>query len=368
MRRLIEYFVPHENNHHPYITRHPALATILIALITIQTTLNFFTTAETASPQILGFATSIYQQELIALTNSERQNQGLGGLTENTTLNQAAQLKAQHMFENNYWAHVSPDGIDPWHWFEQVGYDYLSAGENLARNFDTSNGVVSAWMASPTHRDNILHDSFTEIGIAVVNGNLDGEETTLVVQLFGTPAAQEFAQAPIITAPTSIPTTIPTIQPSIPPTTVPSIAPTQVPPTQAPTSVFSQPTLQPTPTITSVATITSTPTTSITPRVTQTPLENRDPGMVLGPVENYTNTPPRSPNVTLAVISHVTSFGLSRLFTLSIVLGLILVFGAESAILWKKQLLRQNAHKLIHVGILTLFLISIMLGASGDIL
>jgi hypothetical protein len=60
------------------------------------------------------------------------------------------------------------------------------AVENLARDFDSTDAMLSAWMTSPTHRENIVHSKYKDIGVAVVNGTLDGVETTLVVQMFGT--------------------------------------------------------------------------------------------------------------------------------------------------------------------------------------
>ena len=47
---------------------------------------------------------------------------------------------------------------------------------------------MTAWMNSPTHRDNVLRKDFTEVGFAVVDGTLGGEQTTLVVQMFGKPS------------------------------------------------------------------------------------------------------------------------------------------------------------------------------------
>ena len=91
------------------------------------------------------------------------------------------------MFAKQYWAHVSADGKQPWDFISDAGYSYTVAGENLARDFQHADQVVEAWMASPTHKANILHEKYTEIGIAVVEGNLEGIETTLVVQMFGNP-------------------------------------------------------------------------------------------------------------------------------------------------------------------------------------
>ena len=138
-------------------------------------------------PKILGFATTIYTKEIVELTNSEREKEGLKTLKENPVLAKIAQEKGQDMFAKNYWAHASPEGIMPWYFFQKNDYKYLYAGENLARDFYTSSAVVSAWMNSPSHRENMLGKNYTEIGVAVLNGKFDGMETTLIVQMFGAP-------------------------------------------------------------------------------------------------------------------------------------------------------------------------------------
>jgi hypothetical protein len=65
------------------------------------------------------------------------------------------------------------------------GYQYTAAGENLAKDFNMSAGVVAGWMASPLHKDNILNTMYNDVGYAVVNGVLQGSETTLVVAMYG---------------------------------------------------------------------------------------------------------------------------------------------------------------------------------------
>ena len=90
------------------------------------------------------------------------------------------------MLNKGYWAHFAPDGTSPWSFFTKFGYKYKYAGENLARDFSNPGSVVNAWMASSSHRENLLSPKYKEIGIAVVEGKLNGVDTTLVVQLFGT--------------------------------------------------------------------------------------------------------------------------------------------------------------------------------------
>lgn len=132
-------------------------------------------------------ASSISESRLIQLTNLDRRNAGLIELKHNSQLDEAAFAKAQNMFEEDYWDHYGPNGETPWQFIKNAGYTpYKYAGENLAKGFTTSEGVHQAWMASPTHKANIMETKYRDIGFAVVDGYLQGEKVTLVVQMFGT--------------------------------------------------------------------------------------------------------------------------------------------------------------------------------------
>lgn len=138
-------------------------------------------------PGVLGFSSEITTAKVLDQTNQQRIQDGLESLRYSETLSRSAQAKAEHMFANNYWAHTAPDGTIPWDFFKQVDYQYTIAGENLAKDFYDTSSVMSAWMKSPTHKDNILNSKYKEIGIGVVNGTLSGIKTTLIVQHFGAP-------------------------------------------------------------------------------------------------------------------------------------------------------------------------------------
>lgn len=159
----------------------------LANLILILLIVSRISTLKNHDLHILGFATDINTNDLLVQTNTQRQQNGLSALTYNNVLSNAAYQKANDMFDDDYWAHVAPDGKTPWDFIISNGYKYTYAGENLAKDFSKSSSVVSAWMNSPSHRANILNPNYTEVGFAVVNGNLNGEETTLVVQMFGQP-------------------------------------------------------------------------------------------------------------------------------------------------------------------------------------
>jgi hypothetical protein len=125
---------------------------------------------------------------LVDLTNQDREQNKIDGLTVNPLLVEAAQAKANDMAKNSYFAHTSPAGLTPWYWFKQAGYNFTYAGENLAVDFTDSDTVNQAWMNSPEHRANILNSHFTDIGIATAQGIYQGQETAFVVQEFASPA------------------------------------------------------------------------------------------------------------------------------------------------------------------------------------
>lgn len=194
LKNLLRHlFIPHEQNNYRAKSLHTDFLTFYL-VIAFMLSLTF---KYTGLENILGFATDITIEKLHQLTNNERQKSNLGNLVFNEKLSVAAQLKANDMFAKNYWAHYSPVGSTPWDFITGSGYRYEYAGENLAKNFLFSDGVVSAWMNSPTHRENILKKEYTEVGFAVVNGTLNGEQTTLVVQLFGKPADASVFSPPI---------------------------------------------------------------------------------------------------------------------------------------------------------------------------
>ena len=141
------------------------------------------------APGVLGTSSSITKEQIIDLTNQQRQQNGDSYLKENSLLDKAAEEKAQNMFADNYWAHINPKtGETPWYWMQQTGYSYVYAGENLARGYSSSQDVMNAWMASKMgHKENVLGTHYQEIGVAVEDGVINGEKTTLVVQMFGTP-------------------------------------------------------------------------------------------------------------------------------------------------------------------------------------
>ncbi len=198
-RTLHHLFLPHESNNQRARLLHPSgLAILFVLFLGFQTVLGY---ATKAYPLILGYASVIPPEEIVRLTNEERSHNGLAALTLNSRLSAAAAQKASDMFAKNYWAHVSPAGTQPWFFITDSGYSYRFAGENLARDFSDPASVVKAWMESPSHKENLLNNKYQDIGVAVVDGKLEGRETTLVVQMFGTALSSTARVAPKVQLP-----------------------------------------------------------------------------------------------------------------------------------------------------------------------
>ncbi|MCX6816789.1 MAG: CAP domain-containing protein [Candidatus Beckwithbacteria bacterium] len=181
---LSHLFTPQESNNYKAKTLHASSLSVLLVLVIFTQVCFSFLGAR--MPGVLGINSSITADEIVNLTNKTREENGLPVLTISPLLSEAAQEKGADMIAKNYWAHASPDGTTPWDFFKNVHYQYLYAGENLARDFQDSPSVITAWMNSPTHRDNLLSGRYREIGIAVIQDTFQGQPTTLIVQLFGT--------------------------------------------------------------------------------------------------------------------------------------------------------------------------------------
>ncbi len=227
------FFLPHHTNNFRAKVLHLDFMAVYVVMFFMLSLLT--RTVQRIDPNILGFATNIHVQQLLELTNQKRASSGISVLRLDPQLSQAAVKKAEYMFKNNFWAHNAPDGTTPWDFINNSGYVYTVAGENLAKNFSDSQGVVDAWMNSSSHKENLLRGDYQDIGFAVVDGTLGGEETTLVIQMFGkrltsvsqikpksSPAPNEFITS--VTAAEVSPQPAPIFQPVASPTPVASPA------------------------------------------------------------------------------------------------------------------------------------------------
>ncbi len=312
---------PRESNNHRARLLHLQPLFILVILIALMSYLT--PRIERSYPDILGITANISISDLVNLTNQQRTAAGVNPLSLDSQLSAAAMNKANHMLENNYWAHNAPDGTTPWVFIKAAGYEYLYAGENLARGFTTAHEAMAAWMASPGHKENILSPRYKDVGFAVVTGSLTGDETVLIVQEFGERLNSSSnigsSQAEKVLLPTTIP-----------PTDIPQ--PTFIAQAILPTS-------SPIPTLTTIPTPTSPmPTLNniFIASVRREPIINKD---------NATK------NIALVVA-----------------IFFIFLFIVDLIITERRKIIRFVSHSADHIIFLTVIIIAIILYSRGLIL
>lgn len=174
----------HENEGHPpfFRTRNIFLFGLAVVLLVVVV----FRAQELFRSTDIGAA--VITSMVLDLENAVRRESRLPELRLNETLSRAAREKASDMIARGYFAHETPDGEAPWKFIDDAGYVYVYAGENLALDFGESADVVSAWLNSKSHRENVLGYQYRDTGIAVVEGTYQGARRTFVVQMFGTSA------------------------------------------------------------------------------------------------------------------------------------------------------------------------------------
>jgi hypothetical protein len=208
IKMLKKYFIPHnENEYKPHLLREFSVAFLVLFMVVLIPFFAFIYPVFITSDFILS---AVFPYALVGYANEARSADGATFLTINHILEEAAKLKIGDMIKNNYFAHESPEGLTPWHWLKQAGYEFSAAGENLAIDFSDSSDVSSAWLNSPGHRANILNKKFTEIGVATARGIYNGRETTFVVQFFGKPKAVAAGAMPTPSPTNILPIAIPT--------------------------------------------------------------------------------------------------------------------------------------------------------------
>lgn len=209
IHRIHDFFLPHARNaYHPALLELAAVALIVGFVLLFQLAFIFHEKFVFPRPDFLA---SVLPGAVVALANADRAAESLSGLSENEKLGKAAQLMAEDMAAKGYFAHVSPEGREPWHWLREAGYAYSYAGQNLAVNFMDSEALQSAWMASPTHRANILNARYEDVGIGIASGMYQGRETMFVVQFFGTPRIAEAAPSRASSAAALQPESLPSV-------------------------------------------------------------------------------------------------------------------------------------------------------------
>ncbi|WP_373288551.1 CAP domain-containing protein [Lentibacillus kapialis] len=129
---------------------------------------------------------SAYEKKVVKLVNEERAKKDLEPLKMHDGLSELARKKSRDMAENDYFSHTSPTYGSPFDMMQQFDFTFRLAGENIAAGQRSPEQVVEGWMNSKGHRENILKEGFTHIGVGYVEG-AGQPYGTYWTQLFMTP-------------------------------------------------------------------------------------------------------------------------------------------------------------------------------------
>lgn len=101
------------------------------------------------------------------LTNAFRVYHGRSILSWCSIAAESARLHSQDMADNNYFAHESQDGRQPWDRMEALGINYVSAGENISAGKYSGFVAYDSWVNSLGHRENLLSSSYKSLGVGI---------------------------------------------------------------------------------------------------------------------------------------------------------------------------------------------------------
>lgn len=213
-------FLPHKNNDfHPHIFRPLYVGLVLLAFILAKILFFIFSPAQPI------LASDLTIENILVGINNERSLRNLTTLKTDSRLSTAAQGKTDDMQARHYFSHTDPDGHYIWDKIVAQGYTpYSSLGENLAIEFYNTESLVAAWMNSPTHRANVLNESFRDQGMGITFGDSDkGQYHSAIANTFGALLVSKNQSTP-----SSKPTPTPAPTNKILPTPTKAPAPTAV--------------------------------------------------------------------------------------------------------------------------------------------
>ncbi|MEX0279680.1 MAG: CAP domain-containing protein [Arenibacterium sp.] len=161
------------------------------------------------------------ERGMLELINAERAAEGLGALTLELRLNDAAEDHSTWMLDTDTFSHTGVNGSNPGDRMRDADFEFSGSwtwGENVA--WQSSRGAAGfeddvanlhqSLMDSPGHRANILNPNFELIGIGVEIGDFNGWNAVMVTQNFARTSAE--VQYDTGTAPTNDANTAPILE------------------------------------------------------------------------------------------------------------------------------------------------------------
>ncbi len=154
-----------------------SLIAVLAAWALVASSSAFATDCGPVGTQVTGLNEAQMEGSITCLINDQRASHGLQPVSSNTDLRDAALSHSKEMVHQGYFEHTSPAGLTFMDRIESTGYmrgtRSWTVGENLVWGtgpLSTPQALVTAWMNSPPHRENLLRPAFRELGVAALPG------------------------------------------------------------------------------------------------------------------------------------------------------------------------------------------------------
>lgn len=110
------------------------------------------------------------QNRVVELVNQARSQAGCEPLAVDERLTAAANGHSSDMAARHYFSHTTPEGLTFDQRITDAGFPSPGA-ENIAQGQGGAEEVMSSWMDSEGHRNNILNCDLTKIGVGVETGS-----------------------------------------------------------------------------------------------------------------------------------------------------------------------------------------------------
>jgi len=125
------------------------------------------------------------EREIHERVNERRTARGLDPVEWDSTVASVSRAHSKDMADREYFSHTTPEGDGPHDRYREVGSGCYAYGENIAMswaaqpvevdgetvtyttNEELAAGLVTQWMESPSHRENMLHDRWESGGVGV---------------------------------------------------------------------------------------------------------------------------------------------------------------------------------------------------------
>lgn len=107
------------------------------------------------------------ERQIFDITNVIRKRHHLEELDWDAEVSRVAFLHSKDMAENRYFSHFTLTGEGLKQRLQRYNIAYLTAGENIAAQYQDAPAVIEGWMNSEGHRKAILNPNYTHLGVGV---------------------------------------------------------------------------------------------------------------------------------------------------------------------------------------------------------